>query len=198
MIHAFMSARAKAAPAATSSSGRKPSSHEDVNGSAILKAMLVRAAGGAKAEPGVARTVSGHLTGIDDEGRLLFLEEGSTGEPVPVAIGMEISDGVLVKAARVRRRALVVRTADANPRLVLVGLVRERVAAKARDARPGQLEVELDGETVRLHADRNIELRCGAASLILRKDGKVVITGTNVISSSRGANRIRGGTISLN
>lgn len=128
----------------------------------------------------------------------MFVAEGSTGAPVPVTIGIELSDGVLVKAARLRRRALVVRTADANPHWVLVGLLRERVAAKARDARPGQLEVTLDGETVRLSAERNIELRCGAASLLLRKDGKVVITGTNVVSSSRGSNRIRGATISLN
>ena len=193
-----MGARTKPAPAAAASSEAKVPAHEDVNGPAVFKAMLSRPARGATSEAGASQAVSGHLDGIDNEGRLLFLAEGSTGVPVPVAIGIESSDGVLVKAARLRCRALVVRTADATPHWVLVGLIRERVAAKARDARPGQLEVTLDGETLRLSAERNIELRCGAASLLLRKDGKVVITGTNVVSSSRGSNRIRGATISLN
>jgi hypothetical protein len=142
--------------------------------------------------------VSGHLEGIDDEGRLLFRAEGASEGSVPVAIGIEVSDAVLVKAARRGQRALVMVTSDPEPRWVLVGLVRDRVSAKARDARPGQLEVRVDGEKVCLSADRQIELRCGDASLLLRKDGKIVVSGTNVISASRGPNRIRGATVSLN
>jgi hypothetical protein len=142
--------------------------------------------------------VTGYLQGIDHDGRVLFRADGAEGAPVPVGIGMEVSDGVLVKAARSHKRAMVISTAGAEPQWVLVGIVRERVDIKARDAAPGQLAVEVDGETVRLTADHTIELKCGKSSLTLRKDGKVVLAGEYLISTSRGANKIRGATISLN
>ena len=145
-----------------------------------------------------ARLISGHLTGLDDEGRLLFQAEGPDSPLIPVAIGIELSDGTLVKAARQHRRALVVRTTDATPRWVLVGLVRDRVSTKAVTARPGTLEVGMDGETLKLTAERDIVLKCGEASLTLRKDGRIILSGTNVLSSSRGPNRIKGASIALN
>ena len=148
--------------------------------------------------PVTSGAVSGHLAGIDDEGRLLFKPEGVHGSAFPVAIGVELADGVLVKAARQHRRALALRTADAQPRWVLVGLVRERVSSATRDARPGKLEVMVDGESLRLSAEHDITLVCGQASLTLRYDGKVVISGTHLVSTSRGPNRIKGASVAIN
>ena len=145
-----------------------------------------------------AEAFTGHLTGIDDEGRLLFRAEGSMDEPIAVAIGVPVADGALVKAARQQSRAMVVRTGDTPARWVLVGLVRERLSTQAVTARPGQLEVAMDGETLRLTAERDIVLKCGEASLTLRKDGKIVLSGTNVLTASRGPNRIKGASIALN
>jgi hypothetical protein len=142
--------------------------------------------------------ITGHLQGIDDEGRVLFAPELHDGPPLPVAIGTALSDGVLVPAARQQQRALVVRTSDAPPRLVLIGLVRERVAAAARDAAPGQLELKLDGETLRLTAEHEIELKCGNASLILRRSGRVILKGTHVVTTSTGPVKVKGATIDLN
>lgn len=141
--------------------------------------------------------VTGHLHGIDDEGRLLFVPEGGE-TPLPVAVGMEIPDGRLVRAVRRGARALVARTADPQPRWLLVGLVRERIATGARDARPGRLEVTMDGEKVRLEAEHDIELRCGQASITLRYDGRIEVRGTHILSASRGPNRVKGATIALN
>ncbi len=145
-----------------------------------------------------AEAYTGHLTGIDDEGRLLFRPEGSMDDPIAVAIGLPVADGTLVKAARQQSRAMVVRTGDTPARWVLVGLVRERLSTQAVTARPGQLEVAMDGETLRLTAERDIVLKCGEASLTLRKDGKIVLSGTNVLTASRGPNRIKGASIALN
>ena len=142
--------------------------------------------------------ITGHLQGIDDEGRILFAPENHDGPPVPVAIGLALSDGALVPAARNQERALVVRTNDNPPRLVLVGLVRERVAASARDAAPGQLELKMDGETLRLTAQHEIELKCGNASLTLRQSGRVILKGTHVVTTSTGPVKVKGATIDLN
>lgn len=147
---------------------------------------------------GTARAISGHLAGVDDEGRLLFQPESDAGPPVAVAIGIEASDGELLRAARRHQRAMVLRTEDATPRWILVGLVRERLSGKAIAARPGTLEVGLDGETLVLTAEREIVLRCGEASLTLRRDGKVVVSGTSILSHSQGPHRIKGATIALN
>ena len=113
--------------------------------------------------PAGVRLRTGHLDGIDDDGRLLFRADGSE-EQVPVTIGVEASDGALVKAARVQRRAAVLCPVEADgPSPVLVALLRERVRAEARDALPGDLEVRVDGETLRLSAEKSLELRCGKA-----------------------------------
>ena len=142
--------------------------------------------------------ITGHLQGIDDEGRLLFVPEHGDGLPVPVAIGVALSDGVLVPAARNHQRALVVRTSDSPSRLILIGLVRERVNAAARDAAPGQLQVTVDGETLRLTAEHEIELKCGNSSLVLRRSGRVILKGTHVVTTSSGPVKVKGATIALN
>jgi hypothetical protein len=90
------------------------------------------------------------------------------------------------------------RTADPAARWLLVGLVRDRVSAKARDAKRGRLEVTVDGEKVRLEAEHDLELKCGRASITLRYDGRIELKGTHILSASRGPNRVKGATIALN
>lgn len=55
-----------------------------------------------------------------------------------------------------------------------------------------------DGETVRVSAEKRLELRVGKASIILEQDGRVTIRGTNVTTQASAANRLRGGSIHLN
>lgn len=146
--------------------------------------------------PAAADTRVGHLAGIDEEGRVLF-RASPDGAPFPVAIALAISDGVVARAARTGERALVVRVGESND-WMLVGLVRERLPQRLRNAGPGDVEVRLDGDKLVFEAGRAIELRCGHSSLTLRKDGKIVLKGDYVVSASRGPNKIRGATISLN
>ena len=143
-----------------------------------------------------AHMLVGHLDGLDAEGRILFRAANET-ESRPVTIGVEMSDGALVKAARTARRAAVLADQDGDLR-VLVALLRERVAERARDALPGELEVRVDGETLRLTAESSIELRCGKARLVLRRDGRVTLEGAHIVSASTGPQRIKGATIALN
>ncbi len=152
---------------------------------------------GARAESEAPAFFTGHLRGFDDEGRLLFQPEGAS-EPFTVAIGIEISDAAIVRAARRDQRAIVIRSADPTPRPILIGLVRERVAERARAAKPGRLELLVDGEKITLEAKHDLELRCGQASLPLRYDGRIEVRGTHILSASRGPNRVKGATIALN
>lgn len=139
--------------------------------------------------------VIGSLDGVDEEGRVMFREEGAS-QSVPVTLGLEMSDGAVVKAARLGQRAFVLRSPHGLS--ILTGLLRERVANFARDARPGELEVRLEGETLRLTAEREIELRCGKSRLVLHRDGRVTLSGSHLVQSSTGPIRVKGATIALN
>ncbi|TPI65665.1 hypothetical protein FJ420_14635 [Mesorhizobium sp. B3-1-3] len=59
-------------------------------------------------------------------------------------------------------------------------------------------QVVRDGERVRIVGDERIELRCGKATILMEKDGRITIRGTYVTSQASAANRIRGGSIDLN
>ena len=59
-------------------------------------------------------------------------------------------------------------------------------------------DVVIDGRTITFDARQEIVLRCGDAKIMLRKDGKIVIRGTHLISRSRGVNKIKGGSVHIN
>ncbi|PLP58171.1 hypothetical protein CYK37_17775 [Mesorhizobium loti] len=59
-------------------------------------------------------------------------------------------------------------------------------------------QVVRDGECVRIIGEQRIELRCGLATILMEKDGRITIRGTYVTSQASASNRIRGGSIDLN
>ena len=64
--------------------------------------------------------------------------------------------------------------------------------------RPGQLEVDADGQRLIIDAKEEITFRCGKASITLTKAGKVLIRGAYLLTHSSGVNRIRGGSVQIN
>jgi hypothetical protein len=57
--------------------------------------------------------------------------------------------------------------------------------------RPNRKHVVLD-------ADEELTIRCGKGSITIRKTGKILVKGFEIVSHAKGANRIRGGSIQLN
>lgn len=55
----------------------------------------------------------------------------------------------------------------------------------------------LEDELV-LQADKQVTLRCGKASLVLTRAGKLLLRGAYVSSHSSGVNRIKGGSVQIN
>jgi hypothetical protein len=64
--------------------------------------------------------------------------------------------------------------------------------------RPGQVEVDADGQRLTISATREIVLRCGEASVTLTREGRVEIRGTYVATHSKGVNRIKGASVQIN
>ncbi|MER8920478.1 DUF6484 domain-containing protein [Mesorhizobium sp. M0802] len=77
---------------------------------------------------------------------------------------------------------------------------RPLVVGRIVDPRPSAHPVEVlrDGEAVTLDARDRIELRCGLASIIMEKNGRVSIRGTQLSSHATGTNWIRGAAVHLN
>lgn len=89
---------------------------------------------------------------------------------------------------------------------VITGVVRDKLPTahcmeqKINDVSSfiGQPDVLVDGQRVTLSAQHEILLQCGKSSILLRRDGKVVIKGSNLISRSSGTNKIKGSSININ
>jgi len=68
----------------------------------------------------------------------------------------------------------------------------------ALEPRPGQVEVDSDGERMIVSAKEQLVLRCGKARITLTRAGKVLIEGAYISSRSSGVNRMKGGSVQLN
>ena len=92
-----------------------------------------------------------------------------------------------VAKRRLRRVVEEVTTADEKPRAK---------AASPAEVKP--LTAVVDGKQVVIEAADEIVLRCGEASITLRRNGRVIIRGAYVETRSRGVNRIKGGSVQIN
>jgi uncharacterized protein (DUF2345 family) len=73
-----------------------------------------------------------------------------------------------------------------------------QTSAEADADAPQAIEVDVDGKRVRIVAQDEIVLQCGSASITLRRNGRIVVKGTNVENYSEGTNRIKGGQVRIN
>ena len=126
------------------------------------------------------------FTGFDGAGRFL-VAFGDTDPPVCAwsTIGLTAADAGAEVAMGYEH--------DGAGRLVILGRLRESASVPMREA-----TVRVDGQRVTIRADQDLELRCGNASIVLTRAGKVLINGSYVSSRSRGANRIKGACVDIN
>ncbi|MET0350524.1 MAG: DUF6484 domain-containing protein [Rhizobacter sp.] len=80
---------------------------------------------------------------------------------------------------------------------VVMGVLRT-APAPLLPADPGHVELDADGQRLVVTAQRELVLRCGRASLLLRADGLVELRGESITSHASAANRVRGGSVQLN
>jgi hypothetical protein len=120
-------------------------------------------------------------------------EVGADGQPLVEWPGSEGVHGALSTVAITsdsvdRQVALTFLHGSARQPLIL-GLIQEPFAGAV---------ARVDGERLVLEGRREVELRCGKASILLREDGKVIVKGTHLVSRSSGANKIKGASVAIN
>jgi len=145
----------------------------------------------------------GWLSPESTETSLVVDYEGNTLGPLRARATIVLDQAALARAVATRQ-AVTLLFENGDPRLpIAIGLVREPPSPleqllTGESPSRGTIEATLDGQRVTLTADREIVLRCGAASLTLRRDGKVILRGIYVETHAAGTNRIKGAQVKIN
>lgn len=114
---------------------------------------------------------------------------GNAAGPVPARLLVALDADALAAAARTRQPAALLFEGGDPTRPLIAGLVQQPGPAQ---------EARVDGKRVVLTGEEEIELRCGEASIVLKKDGKLTIRGAYVETRAKGTNRIKGGSVQIN
>jgi hypothetical protein len=156
----------------------------------------------------------GWIAGVG-AGALLVDFPGNRRGPLPARATIVIDAPSAAAAAATRREALLV-FEDGDPaRPIVVGLLAppiQTLVDLVLDAGAGHeggnpqtpgpagtpIATIADGKHVVVEGEDEVVLRCGEASITLRRNGKVVIRGAYVESHASGTNRIKGGSVRIN
>jgi hypothetical protein len=93
---------------------------------------------------------------------------------------------------------LLVFEEERSDRPVVVGWLDPPPAAREEGTSTRPAEARVDGRRVVLEANDEIVLKCGEASITLRRNGRIVIRGVYVETRARGVNRVKGGSVAIN
>jgi hypothetical protein len=140
-----------------------------------------------------AQVCLGRLVGWDDRGPLVAFEGGPR---EPVRARLTTTGAQLRPKLPLAPGHEVVLLVDPRPRQppVLLGFLQPLHPSEG----PSDLEARVDGRRVELEGHDEVVLRCGEASITLRRNGRVVINGVQVETRARGVNRIKGGSVAIN
>ena len=131
-------------------------------------------------------------------------EDGTILVSIPSGNRPPCKSGTLVAISQedVGREVVLAFTPERGDNPVILGMVTERSqpGPKARiDMDRSEVnDFRIDGQTVHLTAAKEILLECGQGSIRLRRDGKIIIKGLQIVSRSKGVNKIRGAAVSIN
>jgi hypothetical protein len=136
-----------------------------------------------------------------EHGAVRVIFAGATG-PVPARLVTGLEDAALEQAARERAEVVLLFEEGDPGRPLLVGLLRSAAplvdALLAGPLPTAEKSARIDGKRVAIEGKDEVVLQCGKASLTLRRDGKVVLRGVNVVTQADHVHKIRGGKVQVN
>jgi hypothetical protein len=127
--------------------------------------------------------VVGALAEGSAPGRLI-VEVPGEGRPRQARTTVSLDPPTIRRAIDARQAVLLLFEEGDRARPIVVGLLQSEAAA------PGRTRV--------IEAEDELVLKCGHATLTMRRNGKVVLRGAYVETRADGTNRIKGGTVKIN
>jgi hypothetical protein len=124
-----------------------------------------------------------------------------------------IAAGVLSESLQVRSlkpsQPVLLLFPDGQQQPVILGTVSDTVATATRaanDSDPPEHAMLLDrpdtvladNKRIVIEAQNEIHLKCGKSSIVLHRDGKVIIKGKKLVSRASETNKVRGGAVIIN
>jgi hypothetical protein len=144
----------------------------------------------------------GRVVKITDKGHPLVDFPLNQAGPVEARSTTDAYSKLQGSAAENRRVLLAFDNSD--PSLpIIVGIIQDNLVdndLSAQENLPAGslLEIAFDGKTVALRASEEILLRCGTSSITLRKDGKIILKGTQIVSRASRTHKIKGAQVMIN
>ena len=139
--------------------------------------------------PALPAVCIGHLVAYTDEHGPVIDYPGNPGGPTPARLLIAL-DVPTLRSAAAGRRSCALFFERGDPRLpLIVGFVEPPAPTQS---------ATIDGKRIVLTGEEEVELRCGEASISLKKNGKLVIPGAYVETRAKGTNRIKGGSVQIN
>ena len=134
----------------------------------------------------------GRLVGWSEDGTPLVDFDGNPAGPIAARVLSNLRGSVAKGAAAVGLELLLAFEEEQAESPIVVGILGDT------SGRTTTLEALVDGKRVVIEGHDEIVLKCGLASITLRRNGRVVVRGTYVETRANGVNRIRGGTVEIN
>jgi hypothetical protein len=161
--------------------------------------------GSSAADPSGVRL--GHLVSAGKDAGIWVLMAGSE-RPVEAQLAVAAPQPLLERAVETAQTVVLVLENGDPARPIIIGFVATPQTTStepaAQSAMPSAgthavaVEADVDGRRIRISAQDEIVLSCGAASVTLRRNGRVIIRGTHVETHSDGTNRIKGAQVRIN
>ena len=164
-------------------------------------------------DPSAAQTIAasapvkvGFLAPGSKPGSVVVDFEGNRAGLLAARSVVALDEGT-IRDALMSRQAVVLLFENGEPTLpIIIGLVPPDPGAvllgtllQAPTAAPAKpTEARVDGKRVVLEGAEEVVLRCGDASITLRRDGKLVLRGAYIEATATGLHRIRGGSVKIN
>lgn len=121
--------------------------------------------------------------------------------PIAARLALGVCDRAKLKINHEKTNVLLAFENNDNRLPIIIGLVSERLKddeESETDAPEGSREIIIKGKRIVLDSDEEVVVKCGKSKIVLKKDGKIVVRGKNVISRASHGNCIRGGTVKIN
>lgn len=144
----------------------------------------------------------GQLIARDNDGRPLVKFPGCNG-PCVARLMQDVLNPAEINPIDLPMMVLIAVPAADDDSPVILGRISDTLPQPSKKheidlPRGDKRHVSIDGEQVMLEAKKEMVLSCGKSSITLKKNGKVIIKGVDLINRAARTNKIKGASVNIN